>query len=264
MATEIKYDAVISDIDGVVYKEDVPIWENIEGLKLLQSRGVEISFLTNNASTDKEELTKRLTGIGINIDESKITTSGEAAAYYIEKNYGKAKVYVIGERGLIKELRKRGIEIVSDDEIADFVVIGLDRSVNYEKLSNAVKKIMEGAKIIVTNMDRLWPSSKGFKIGAGALAKAITYSTGKEPEVVVGKPEKWILNLAINKLRKRNYVLIIGDQLETDIALGVRNGLDTLLVLTGISNVEDASKSIYKPKYINRNILEFLGSGARI
>lgn len=257
------YDLILSDVDGVLVREEIPIKENIEALRKTIEKGKKVVLISNNSGFSRILLSRQLLSYGLPIGPDSIVTSGLATAIYLKEKMSIRSVYIVGEEGLVEEMRNHGFKIImeeSDKEIPDAVVLGLDRFVTYEKLSLAARFISKGSKFIVTNMDRLWPSKNGLKLGAGALASAIVSALKKEPDFVAGKPNPWMVEVAmrLSKIDNLEKVLVIGDQLETDIQMGTKIGADTVLVLTGISKKEDVEKSNIKPKTIVSNLLELI------
>ncbi|MDT7875208.1 MAG: HAD-IIA family hydrolase [Sulfolobaceae archaeon] len=258
-----QYELIISDVDGVLLREEEPIWPNIYALQTLIEKGKQVLLLTNNSGFSRVLLARQLNYLGLKITPERIITSGTAAAIYMKEHTDVRKVFVVGEEGLIEELKNFGFEILGvrdiEEENPDAVVLGLDRLSTYEKLSVAMRAIYNGSRFIVTNMDRLWPSKNGLKLGAGALAAAIIYALKKEPDFVAGKPNPWMIQVAfkVSGLNSKKAIMI-GDQLETDIRMGINAGIDTLLVLTGISTKKDVEKSEVKPTYVVSNLSEVL------
>lgn len=260
----LDYELIISDVDGVILREGEPIWENIKALRKLIDEGKKVIFVTNNSGFSRVLLARQLNYLGLRIDQNNIITSGLSAALYMKRKTDIKSVYVIGEEGLVEEMKNFDFEVLSSQEAEkktpDAVVLGLDRLATYDKLSVGMRCIANGSKFIVTNMDRLWPSKDGLKLGAGALASSIIYALNRQPDFVAGKPNKWIIEVAmemtnINDLSK---VVVIGDQLETDIKMGNEIGADTVLVLTGISRREDVERSNIKPKIIVENLTSLI------
>lgn len=256
----LDYDLIISDVDGVILREGEPIWENIRVMRKLLEEEKKIIFVTNNSGFSRVLLARQLNYLGLKITPTNIITSGLSAALYMKRKTSIKSVYVIGEEGLVEEIKNFEFEVLSSQEvenrIPDAVVLGLDRLVTYDKLSAGMRCIAKGSKFIVTNMDRLWPSKDGLKLGAGALASSIIYALNKQPDFVAGKPNKWIVEVAmeISNIKDLSKVVVIGDQLETDIKMGNEIGADTILVLTGIARKEDVEKSNIKPKIVVENL----------
>jgi 4-nitrophenyl phosphatase len=258
------YDLIISDVDGVILREDVPIRENLEALKELKARGKKIVLVTNNSGFSRLLLSRQLRYLGLDVSVNDIVTSGTATVYYLKEKTSVRTVFVVGEEGLVEELKMAGFQVLTQGEAEkerpDAVVLGLDRLATYDKLSTAMRCVASGSLFVVTNMDRLWPSRDGLRLGAGALASAIIYALRKEPDFVAGKPHEWILEVArkVAGMPDTKNVVVIGDQLETDIKMGISMGFDTVLVLTGISKREDVERLGIKPTYVVNNLKELL------
>lgn len=258
------YELIISDVDGVLVREGEPIWNNLFAMKRMLENGKRVILITNNSGFSRVLLSRQLNYLGLRISPDSIITSGTAAAIYLKEKTDVKSVYVVGEEGLIEELKNYNFKILNSSEIEeetpDAVVIGLDRLSTYEKLSNAMRCIHAGSKFIVTNMDRLWPSKDGLKLGAGALAASIIYALQREPDFVAGKPNTWIIEIALKiaNIKSLEKAVIIGDQLETDIKMGMNAGIDTVLVLTGISTLKDIEKTKIKPKYVVNSLNEIM------
>ncbi|AEE95028.1 HAD-superfamily hydrolase, subfamily IIA [Acidianus hospitalis W1] len=256
----LDYDLIISDVDGVIVREGEPIWENIFAIRKLKEEGKKIILVTNNSGFSRVLLSRQLNYLGLEITPNDIITSGLSAAIYMKRNTKVKSVYVIGEEGLVEEMKNFNFRVLSTEEVEennpDAVVLGLDRLVTYDKLSTGMRCVARGSMFIVTNMDRLWPSKDGLKLGAGALASSIIYALKREPDFIAGKPNKWIIQVAmeLTGIKDLSKVLVIGDQLETDIKMGNDIGADTVLVLTGISRKEDIEKSSIKPKIVVENL----------
>ncbi|BBD72418.1 haloacid dehalogenase [Sulfodiicoccus acidiphilus] len=254
------YDLIFSDVDGVLMKDGDPIEGNLSVIRRLIRAGKRVILITNNSGFSRVLLSRQLSAMGVEIPPTDIVTSGVAAAVYLKDRLKVRDAFVVGEEGLVEELRARGIRVLSQEEVKEStpesVVVGLDRFCTYEKLSLAMHSIMMGAKFVVTNMDRLWPSKKGFKLGAGALASSIIFSLRREPDFVAGKPNPWIIEAARSSLGidGEGKMIMIGDQLEIDVRMGKELGIDTLLVLTGVSKQEDIKGSSIKPDVVVQDL----------
>ncbi len=239
--------AFVLDLDGVVYRGS----ELIEGAEKrvaeLKKRG-QVLFLTNNSLLSRSGYADKLQSMGVPADEKEVITSAYAAALYIKKRRSNARVFPIGEEGLLQELAQQRIEICNTD--CDIVLVGLDRNFNYEKLAKAMEFITNGAAFIATTTNKTLITERGLVPGTGAIVSAIEAATQKEP-LVVGKPSKIMGEVLLKKLRaKPKEALIIGDRLESDIAFGKSLGMKTALVLTGAAKAEDLKKSKIKPDYV--------------
>ncbi len=256
---DFKYKVVLSDIDGVVWRGDKVLWENVSALKLLMEKfNVKIYFTTNNSTKTRANYLKKLLSIGIKTTIDNIITSASLTAEIIRRNYGKVKVYVIGEEGLRTELLLKGISIVKRKK-PDMVVVGLDRRITYNKLAKALDFILEGALFIATNTDATLPIGNKVVPGAGAIVAALSKALGRKPDMIVGKPEPWMYLEVLKRADVgKNDVLVIGDRLDTDIKGAMKLGIDSLLVLTGVASKKDLEKSSIKPTYVSNSLKEFI------
>ena len=258
-----KYKGLIVDLDGVVWRGGKPIPENVEALRILHNAGIKIVFLTNNSTRSRRLYSQLLTHIlGFNVRPEDVVTSAYAATKWLRENMGPSKVYVVGEEGLVEELVHEGHTVVTLTEAksckADVVVVGLDRNLTYKKLLTAHILIKWcGKPYIVTNIDATVPVEDADMPGAGTILAALERSTGKKPAYVTGKPNPWIVKIALSQLElDKKEVLLVGDRLDTDIEAAVKLGIDSLLVYTGVTRPEDVMKSTIKPTYQAKNLLE--------
>jgi 4-nitrophenyl phosphatase len=195
---------------------------------------------------------KKLAKMGIAIEEGDVLTSAQATALYLERIApAGARVYAIGEEGLRAALREK---YILTEEEADFVVVGMDRALTYEKLRIATLLIRSGAWFIATNPDKTLPTEEGLIPGNGAIVAALEAATGVAP-FVVGKPEPAIFDLALARMGVgKEGAAVIGDRLETDILGGRRAGLITILVLSGATSRQGLENSSIKPDLVFENV----------
>ncbi|NOZ63357.1 MAG: HAD-IIA family hydrolase, partial [Caldiserica bacterium] len=205
----------------------------------VREKGDEVVFLTNNSAYTRKYYRNKLQRMGIPTQEKDIYTSAGLLADYLSELPQIRRVLTIGEEGLHFSLRRKGFLVTTQSSSVDAVAAGLDRRFNYQKLFLAQKAILSGAKFIATNRDATLPTENGLLPGSGAIIKAIEECTGKEAEVV-GKPNPLGLEII---MKERNVckedVIVIGDRIETDILLGKKAGVKTILVLTGVTEKED-------------------------
>ncbi len=228
--------AVILDLDGCVYIGERPVEGAANTIEELRRMGYRILFLTNNSTLSTAGYINKLNRMGIRIKDEEILTSGVATAKYIYEVYGPSRILAVTEKGFIEEARRMNHIVVPFENFqeADIVVAGLDREFNYQKLRAAAKTIMSGAKFIATNEDRTLPTETGLDPGAGSIVAAIKVATGVEP-IVIGKPSKIIVNMALEMLNVKNYeAILVGDKMETDIKAAASTGMLSVL----ISNLE--------------------------
>lgn len=252
----------IFDLDGVIYIEETLLSGVKETLTFLRQRGDEVSFLSNNSTLNRDGFVKKLDRMGIRVTPEEIFSSSYLAAIYLSKNKHKRenRVFPIGEAGLFQELKKAGINITSRIEEIDYVVVGMDRKFNFEKLLLAHKAILKGAKFIATNKDATYPVEKGTVPGAGAIVKALEASTHKKA-LLLGKPHSFGLKIIMkSKGYQPKDTILVGDRLETDILAGKKLGITTILVLSGITNQEMLQKAppSHLPDYVIHSLSELL------
>lgn len=239
---QVRY--LLIDMDGVLYRGQTALPGAAELLCFLREHDIRFQLATNNSMLTPAEFVARLVGMGMEVTEEEIMTSGVATAAYLSTLAPKGtKVCVLGEPALFEEITKRGFVIGGRD--SEYVVCGADRGISFEKLKTATLAIRDGAKFIFTNADKTYPLEKDIIPGAGALLAYLVAATGVEP-VVVGKPEPIMLEQSLRLLgASAAETAILGDRLETDILGGQRAGIATIMVLTGISTAEEAAT--YEP-----------------
>lgn len=230
------YDLVIFDLDGVVYLIDRPIPGAVEAVAALHEAGMPVAYATNNASRRAADVAELLSGMGVPAKPDEVLTSaGAAAAVLAGRLPAGAPVLVVGAEALRAEVREVGLVPVSraDDQPAA-VVQGYGPQVGWADLAEASVAIRAGAWWVATNTDRTLPSPRGPLPGNGSLVAALRTALGRDPEVVVGKPEPALFTTAAQRSGSAR-ALVVGDRLDTDIEGAVRAGMDSLLVLTGVS-----------------------------
>lgn len=246
------YKAYCLDLDGTVFRGSEVIPEAADFIARLQLKGIEPFYVTNNASMTQQQFSDKMKAFGIAAPPERIMTSSIAAAKYIKRWYPNKSVYMIGTAGVEQALRSEGIERVNEN--ADIVLMGIDRNINFEKLATACLEVRKGAVFLSTNRDLAFPSEKGFMPGNGAFTKVVSSSTGIEP-VFIGKPEGHMLEAIQHTYKfKPEEMVMIGDNYDTDIQAGIRFGLDTVHVNTGVTPMEDAVKKDVPPNFVFENL----------
>ena len=241
--------ALILDMDGVVWRGDAPIGDLAETFQRIRERGLKFVFATNNSTKTSEQYVARLKGFGVEVEPWQVVTSSQAAARAMSQAFPQGtKAFVIGEEGLRIPIEQEGFEIVTVENApqAQVVVMGMDRGVSFEKLSEATLLIRKGVRLYATNMDKTFPTPRGQIPGAGAWVSVLTTATNVEP-IVAGKPFPFLMELSLEKLGTlKEETLVVGDRLETDIAGGQSVGCPTAFVLSGVSTKEQAES--WNPK----------------
>lgn len=250
------YQAYLIDLDGTMYRGNERVEYATDFVAALDQKGIPYLFLTNNSSKTPGQVSDKLSGMGIKSTPEHVFTTSMATANYIKQQKQDARCYVIGEEGLKEAIRLKQLTIT--DEAVDFVVIGMDRNITYEKLTTATLAVRNGASFLSTNGDIAIPTERGLAPGNGALTSVITVSTGKEP-VFIGKPEQIITEEALNVLgADKTETLMVGDNYHTDILAGIHAHIDTLMVFTGVTPYADLKQLEPKPTYHVQDLGEWI------
>lgn len=249
---------LIVDADGVLRRGQQALPGAPAFLPWLDRHNVRYVVVTNNSLLTPAGFCRRMAAMGIALDEQRLITSSAGAAWYLRRQAPQgARIYVIGEEGPNQALFSDGI-FQRDEEKPDYVVVGLDRSLTYDKLSRACRAIHNGARFVATNTDATLPVEDGLIPGAGAIVAAVTAATGVAP-VVIGKPEQALFDMALERMQaKRAETAILGDRLETDIAGGQAAGLRTILLLSGISKADELDATPYRPDFVFAGLPELM------
>ena len=237
------FDSLIVDVDGVVWRDGDPIEGNLRGLRAALDAGARIVFLTNNSTRSRRSYARHLSRLlGRPVTMDMVVNSGYSASVWLARTRGRVDALIVGEDGLAEEMILQGHRLLvpSDWRQAEAVVVGLDRGVTYRRLAAAHRAILAGALFVATNRDRSFPVPGGTEPGAGSIVALLEASTGRRVDFDAGKPGDWILDLALERLGGPRSPLIVGDRVDTDIAMARRRGLPALLVLTGVSDGSDA------------------------
>ena len=248
---------LLVDLDGVLYRGDTALEGAQSFISFLHRKDIAVRLVTNNATLTPAQYVAKLEDMHIDAHEDEIFTSALATCLYLEDQSQRGKTaFVIGEDGLVDAMQRANIRPAKDRP--DWVIVGLDRQVTYEKLSIAALAIQAGARFLGTNPDRSLPTEQGLVPGAGAILAALVATTGVEP-IVVGKPEPLMLELAMKQLGGSvRDTAILGDRLDTDIQAANALGMPSILVLTGVSTRADLEKGSIKPSLVARDLPELI------
>ena len=249
------------DMDGTIYLGDELIDGAKEFLAKLREKGKRYIFLTNNSSKSKDIYVEKLNKLGIEASEEEVFTSGEATTRYLKDQKEGAKVYLLGTRALEEEFKKEGFILETNrHKNIDYVVLGFDTTLTYEKLWGACEYISEGVEYIATHPDFNCPLAHGkFMPDAGAMAAFIEASTGLTPKVI-GKPNKEIIESIASKYKlDKEDMVMVGDRLYTDIKTGENAGITSVLVYSGETKEEDYKISETRADYVFDSIKDIIG-----
>ncbi len=252
----------IFDMDGTIYLSNTLINGSLELIEKLNKRNINYIFLTNNSSKNTSDYEKKLSKLGINVDQKYIVSSGEVTASHIKdiKNEDENEVYVVGTKSLEKVFKDYGFKVVENrNENVDYLVLGFDTSLTYKKLWDAHYLINNGVKYYATNPDKVCPLENNESMpDCGAIINLLKTSTNKEP-IVVGKPNELMVEYIANEFNvKRQHISMVGDRLYTDIKMAEKSGINSILVLSGETNRTDLVNSTIKPDFVVESVKDLI------
>ena len=246
----------LTDMDGVLVHEEVPIPGAQEFIEALKASGLRFLVLTNNSIYTPRDLRARLLGSGIVVPESAIWTSALATAQFLAEQRPHGTAYVVGEAGLTTALHDIGY--VMTDRDPDYVVLGETRTYSFEAITKAIRLIESGARFIATNPDPSGPSHQGTLPATGSVAALISTATGQKP-YFVGKPNPLMMRSALNRIEAHSETTVmVGDRMDTDIVSGLEAGLRTIFVGTGSTSVDDVPRFPYKPTRVVDSVADIV------
>jgi len=246
----------LTDMDGVLVHEGQPVPGAPEFIGRLSSSGRPFLVLTNNSIYTARDLQARLKRTGIDVPETSIWTSALATAQFLDGQRPGGTAYVIGEAGLTTALHDIGYVLTNTEP--DYVVLGETRTYSFSAITTAIRLIVEGARFICTNPDATGPSNEGLLPACGSVAAMISKATGVEP-YFIGKPNPMMMRSALNTINAHSEsTAMIGDRMDTDVLCGLEAGLETILVLTGISKREDIDRYPYRPSRILDSVADLI------
>lgn len=238
---------MIFDLDGTLYRGRSAVPGAADFVRLVRADGWQTIFMTNRANRSATVVAAHLRELGISCRPSEVLTSTQAAVKLLEPG----GVFVIGEAPMRNVLRKAGFEIADTD--VKTVLVGFDRHFNYAKLTRAVRLIRGGARFVATNPDKALLQDDGWCPGTGAIVAAVAAAAGTAP-VIIGKPGRFMVDMALKRMGlTAGQAVMIGDNLETDIAAGAAAGVRSVLMLTGVSERADLDASDIRPTWIAEN-----------
>ncbi|MBP5312101.1 MAG: HAD-IIA family hydrolase [Clostridia bacterium] len=256
-----KIDYFLFDMDGTLYLGNDRLEGALELIELLKSQGKRSFYITNNSSKVPEEYVKKLGGMGIAAAVDDFFTSADAIVYMLNKIRPGAKLYVVGTPGFENYMVRNGFELVkgyTQDPalVPDFVVLGFDTTLTYDKLRIMCDYLVDGVRYVATHPDMVCPAEGHRSVpDAGSFMLLIEGATGRRPELIAGKPNPTMINILCEKLGcPKDKVAVVGDRLNTDIMSGINAGCKTVCVLTGETDVALLRKSDVRPDYIFESV----------
>jgi NagD protein len=246
----------LMDMDGVLVHEGVPVPGAQDFIGRLVEKGRRHLVLTNNSIYTPRDLSARLQRAGIAVPPESIWTSALATARFLDDQRPGGTAHVVGEAGLTTALHDIGY-VLTDAE-PDYVVLGETRTYSFEAITKAIRLIDNGARFIATNPDPTGPSHEGALPATGAVAALITKATGAEP-YFIGKPNPLMMRSALNAVEGHSETTaMIGDRMDTDVIAGMEAGLETILVLSGVTRPEDVSRFPFRPSRVLDSVADLV------
>jgi arabinose operon protein AraL len=259
MTVRLPHRGWLFDLDGTVYLGETLLPGAAETIAALRAAERRVAFLSNKPLYTREDYAAKLTRLGIPTRPDEVVTSSIVLARHLGRLDPGAPVFVIGEPPLIGELQAHGFVVRADARVR-WVVIAFDRTFDYAKLNTALQAVRGGARLIATNPDRTCPTADGEIPDCAGMIAAVEAVTGHAVEVIVGKPSPIILEVALQTLGvAAGDCVIVGDRIETDIVMGKRLGLATVLVLTGVTRPDDPRIAELRPDLVLPGISALVG-----
>jgi len=247
----------IFDLDGTVYLSDRLIPGADRVVRLIRETGKKVVYLSNKPIQPREDYAAKLTRLGIPTRPEEVVNSTLVMINYLKKNTPNAKVFVVGEVPFVEEVKRAGFEITDEPKEIDYVVVAFDRTFDYRKLNISFQAIKLGAHFVATNPDRTCPVEGGEIPDCAAMIAAIEAVTRKKVEVIVGKPNPYMIETALEVMGLRpEDCILVGDRLETDIQMGKNSGVATGVVLTGVTDEKMLKESPIQADFVFQSIAE--------
>jgi NagD protein len=246
----------LMDMDGVLVHEDEAIPGADRFLARLRELGLPFLVLTNNSTYTRRDLAARLRASGLDVPEEAIWTSALATAHFLEEQRPGGSAFVIGEVGLTTALHQSGYTLT--DRSPDYVVLGETRTYSFERITQAIRLIVAGARFIATNPDPTGPSPDGPLPATGSVAALISRATGVDP-YYVGKPNPLMMRSALNAIDAHSETTaMVGDRMDTDVVCGIEAGLETILVLSGVTTRQEAERFSYRASRVVDSVADLI------
>jgi NagD protein len=254
--TEREIRSWLMDMDGVLVREEQAIPGADQFIARLRERGTPFLVLTNNSTYTRRDLAARLAANGLDVHQDALWTSALATARFLEDQRPEGSAFVIGEAGLTTALHDAGYTLT--ERAPDYVVLGETRTYSFERITRAIRLIADGARFIATNPDPTGPSNEGPLPATGSVAALISRATGVDP-YFVGKPNPLMVRSALNAIDAHSETAaMIGDRMDTDVVSGLEAGMETILVLSGVTTRAEAERYPYRASRIVDSVAELL------
>ncbi|MCG1002792.1 MULTISPECIES: HAD-IIA family hydrolase [Halobacterium] len=250
----------VVDLDGTVVRGETLIPGAREAIAALRERVSRVLFLTNNPTIAPREYAARLRALGIDATAGDVLTSTDATVAYLRENHGDERAFPIAEASIVDQLRDADVPLTDDPDAADVVVAGYHREFHFRDLQAALDALDDETAFVGTDRDTTIPTEDGRSPGSGAIIRAVAGVTEREPDAVLGKPSATTARLAADRIGvPSDECVLVGDRLDTDIEMGERTGMTTVLVRTGVSGDADLADSDVRPDYVCDSLADVPG-----
>jgi HAD superfamily hydrolase (TIGR01450 family) len=248
----MRLSGAIVDLDGTVYRGDRLLPGVPGAIDRLREAGISPLFFSNNPTRDGPAYVDRLVEFGIDARPGEACSAGVATTEYLRAEHADDRVFLIGSAGLRDQLRAAGVTLTDDPERAEVLLGSWTPDFGYADMTDALRAVDEDTVFLGTDPDRTFPDADGSEVpGSGAVVDALAATVGREPDAVLGKPSAFARSLALERLGvPAGECLVVGDRPGTDLLLGARAGMTTVLVLSGVSDRADARESAVDPDYV--------------
>lgn len=252
----------IVDLDGTVYRGDELLPGATEGIAALRRAGLSLCFFSNNPTRDGEDYVTRLQDLGVDARAGEACSAGVATTEHLREHHADDTIMLVGSADLAEQLRANGLALTDDPDEADVLVGSWDPEFGYEDMDQALQAVDAETPFLGTDPDRIVPGpGDRFVPGSGAIVGALARTVGREPDRILGKPSETALDLALERVgAPAAECLVVGDRLDTDLAMGDRAGMTTVLVLSGVATRDDLETANVNPDYV----IEALGEIDRV
>lgn len=245
------FEGAVVDLDGTVYRGNEALPGAVDAIERLREAGIRTLFFSNNPTKPRAAYADRLAGFGIEADPEEVLSAGTVTTQYLADEHAEETVFLIGEDGLEEQFDAAGIDLVADATTADILVVSWTRAFGYGDLLAGYRALEAGTTFYGTDPDRLIPAADGMVPGSGSIINAVAGTAEREPAKILGKPSAEAQRAALDALGvPPERCLVVGDRLNTDMALGEGAGMTTVLVKTGITTDDDLEGSDVRPDYV--------------
>ncbi|MFB6118691.1 HAD-IIA family hydrolase [Halosegnis sp.] len=245
------FEGVVLDLDGTVYRGDTLLTGAREAIAWFRERGLGVAFVTNNPTRGAAGYVERLAAFGIDATAQSVLSAGTVTAEYLATHHPEAAIFVVGSDGLCEQMRAVGLRLTTDPDAAEVVITSHDYDFDYETLTQALWALETADVFYGTDPDRTYPGGDGRPYpGSGAITRSVAGVADRQPDRVLGKPSSVVADLVAERLAPLERCLVVGDGLDTDIALGEQAGATTVLVTSGRSDRADVANADVTPDHV--------------